>query len=53
MKSHGAHMNHLAAVRQPLDRYFPTEVFATASREGGPLSQLRNCGNSTTKCNVR
>jgi hypothetical protein len=35
----------LAAVHQPLDMYFQTELFATANREEGPLSQIRNHEN--------
>jgi hypothetical protein len=29
--------------------YFQTELFATANREGGTLSQIRNCDNWTIK----
>lgn len=40
----------LAAMHQPLDTYFQTDLLETASREGGPLlSQIRNCENWTMK----
>jgi hypothetical protein len=34
-----------AAVHNPPDMYFQTELFVTANREGGLLSQTRNCEN--------
>jgi hypothetical protein len=42
VKSHGARES-LAAMPQPTDMYFKTELFLTAKREQGPLSRITNC----------
>jgi hypothetical protein len=43
-------LESLAALQHQLHgTYFQTELFETANREGGRLSQIKNCENLTTK----
>jgi hypothetical protein len=39
----------LAAVHQPSDMYFQTELFVIADRKGRPLFRIRNCEDWTTE----